>query len=686
MSTRNVPEVAKQSKTDVFIIGAGPAGLMAAWWMARCGINARIIDKRGTKVINGHADGLRPRTDELFASMGGGIQEKIEAESYMFENLKNWVRGPDGKLTRIHTQLLCRNYVDDLPSPFLPTTISQGRIERFIIDGIDEISQGKFQVERGVMADTFTYDASLENDPNGYPIELTLRTLSDSEANPKPAPGAFGGRDVVAKGNMPRDELTHPTAPKEAPGTVEVVKARYLIGCDGGHSWLRRQLDYKTEGSTTDSVWGTMDIIPMTDFPDIFFPGFIKTDLGTLMIIPRERNLTRIYVPFSDEANGERFDRSSITLENIVAKAKKFFAPYTLDFKVCEWWTVYQVGQRVSESNQHPGNRIFLAGDAVHMHSPKVGLGMNTSMQDGYNVGWKIAMVAAGAIRDENAFLSTYAGERYPVAKQLVKFDRTLFGDHGKVDPENFRKNHVEFRDFSDGFKLEYPESVLVSQSTSKQTAATGLTVGESFKHHRVLAHATSQLCWTTKLFQSDGRFRIVLMAGDVSEPDQMARVKKLCDQLESEKKDASGKETSLLHNRYPYRFTFGQHPTQDKTLSTGQHPSITFLHEKPRTSMISLLAIHSAVKSTESLTVFDFPAALYGPFDAGYHGYDYTRILVDEAVHYDRYCDGRAYDRWGIDRTRGAVVVVRPDMHVGWVGDLEDSDALVSYFATILK
>jgi phenol 2-monooxygenase len=74
------------------IIGAGPAGLMAAWWMARCGINARIIDKRGTKVINGHADGLRPRTEEIFDSMGGGVQEKIAREGYILENLKTWVR------------------------------------------------------------------------------------------------------------------------------------------------------------------------------------------------------------------------------------------------------------------------------------------------------------------------------------------------------------------------------------------------------------------------------------------------------------------------------------------------------------------------------------------------------------------------------------------------------------------
>jgi phenol 2-monooxygenase len=74
------------------IIGAGPAGLMVAWWMARCGINARIIDSRGTKVINGHADSLRPRTEEILDSLGCGVQEKVDAEGYIFENIRNWVR------------------------------------------------------------------------------------------------------------------------------------------------------------------------------------------------------------------------------------------------------------------------------------------------------------------------------------------------------------------------------------------------------------------------------------------------------------------------------------------------------------------------------------------------------------------------------------------------------------------
>ena len=76
------------------------------------------------------------------------------------------------------------------------------------------------------------------------------------------------------------------------------------------------------------------------------------------------------------------------------------------------------------------------------------------------------------------------------------------------------------------------------------------------------------------------------------------------------------------------------------------QHHSISFLDERLRLSTISLLAIYSAENTMDSLSVFDFPYALYGPFDPDYHGYDYMRILVDQPVHYDRYCDGLAYHR----------------------------------------
>lgn len=80
------------------IVGAGPAGLMVAYWMARCGIKARVIDKQKHKVYNGHADGLRPRTEEIFDSMGGDLQQRIQAEGYIFESFRTWVRSSTSSL------------------------------------------------------------------------------------------------------------------------------------------------------------------------------------------------------------------------------------------------------------------------------------------------------------------------------------------------------------------------------------------------------------------------------------------------------------------------------------------------------------------------------------------------------------------------------------------------------------
>jgi phenol 2-monooxygenase len=137
-------------------------------------------------------------------------------------------------------------------------TLSQGRIERFLIDAMEEISDCRLQVERGVVADAFAYDGTQEKITNGYPIELVLRTLSDSEANPAPVPGSLGGRDNIAKGNLPRDESSPTYNPKQLPGTVERVRTKYLIGCDGARSWLRNQLKYKMEGASTTTTWYVM--------------------------------------------------------------------------------------------------------------------------------------------------------------------------------------------------------------------------------------------------------------------------------------------------------------------------------------------------------------------------------------------------------------------------------------------
>jgi phenol 2-monooxygenase len=136
--------------------------------------------------------------------------------------------------------------------------LNQGRIERFLLDSIQDHSD--LQVERGVIAETFEYDEQVGDDPNSYPITVKLRTLSDEEANP---PGLrvnetnqTTAASGVTRGNLLMDdwnELVENSRAKET--KTEIVKAKYLIGCDGAHSWTRKQVKIPLEGSTTDHVW-----------------------------------------------------------------------------------------------------------------------------------------------------------------------------------------------------------------------------------------------------------------------------------------------------------------------------------------------------------------------------------------------------------------------------------------------
>lgn len=103
-----------------------------------------------------------------------------------------------------------------------------------------------------------------------------------------------------------------------------------------------------------------------------------------------------------------------------MASAQRILHPYKITYRYCDWWTAYQIGQRVGEDFSLR-ERIFLAGDAVHTHSPKAGQGMNVSMQDTYNLGWKIGAVVNGSC--DRMILKTYQSERRRVAQDLIDFD-----------------------------------------------------------------------------------------------------------------------------------------------------------------------------------------------------------------------------------------------------------------------
>ncbi|KAK3391193.1 phenol hydroxylase [Podospora didyma] len=666
-----------ESNVDVLIIGAGPAGLMAAAWMAHCGVKARIIDKRNTKIMCGQADGLQCRSLEIFDSLG--FADRAWKEAHHMIEICMWNPGTDGVIRR----------GDRVPdtivglSRFQQIVLHQGRIERFFLDNIKKYSGDSIQVERCVLPESLEIDESKVDDEAAYPVTVKLRMLKEEEATPQQQISGSTVTDGLFRSNLiqedDEDDLIRKS--KARAGASEIVHAKYVIGCDGARSWTRRALGFELKGEATDFIWGVMDIFPITDFPDIRMRCVVHSaNSGSLMIIPRENGLVRLYIQLKEvtpDASG-RADKSKITPDVIFSAAKTILSPYKIDHEYCDWWTGYQIGQRTGTHFDAHG-RVFLAGDAVHTHSPKAGQGMNVSMQDAYNLGWKVALVAKGVCRRE--ILNTYQSERRRVAQELIEFDhkisRLFSGRPAKdvtdaegVNMEEFKKDmFLKGNLFASGLSINYgpsslvvkpgdaaelgdgsaksaslavPSPITVDEFSKKQALATGLPVGMRFNSFKVLNQSDARPWHFQERLKADGRFRVVLFAGAILSVAQKHRVDAFCAAL-----DAPG---SFLRRATP----------------PGQQVD----------SVVEVLTIHSS-KRTDTELLRDFPDMLH-PFDK-YKGWDYDKVFVDDVSYHEGF--GDAYTNYGVDKEHGCVVAVRPDQYVGWVGDLEDFEGLQRYF-----
>lgn len=413
------------------------------------------------------------------------------------------------------------------------------------------------------------------------------------------------------------------------------------------------------------------------------------------MIIPRENNLVRVYCQIRETSTGFKVDRSNITPEDILERAQKILAPYTLSYKHCHWFTAYQIGQRVG-SDFSLKDRIFLAGDAVHTHSPKAGQGMNVSMHDSksnsprpprsatepltlklaFNLGWKIASVVKGIC--DPSILSTYQSERRRVAQDLIDFDHKfsrLFSgrpardasDKEGVSMTEFKAAYENGNLFTSGVSVNYGTSMIVAKEgdarvqgdgtsvgvaatktrvVGKQNLATNIQMGMRMPSYQVLNHSDARPWQFQETLNSDGRWRVVIFAGNVTVPAQMDRVRRLGAQLADPK--------SFLR-----RFT----------------PA-----SKPIDAVVEVLTIHSSPRFEVEL--FDFPEVLR-PFK-GDMGWDYGKIFVDADSYHEGH--GHAYQNYGVDPQAGCMVVLRPDQHVSFIGDLEDAESLDCFFSTFMK
>lgn len=267
-------------------------------------------------------------------------------------------------------------------------------------------------------------------------------------------------------------------------------------------------------------------MVPRTDFPDIRKKSTIRSKSGNVLIIPREGdadNLTRFYIELAPGINPK-----NVTLEGLQEQARRIFEPYTIDFVETIWWSAYAIGQRYADYF-HKEHRIFLAGDACHTHSPKAGQGMNVSLQDGYNIGWKLGEVLTNLASP--GLLETYISERQKVAIDLINFDRyfsKLFSSSAQASAAEFQEGFIQSGRYTAGLTAKYDISLITSSLESTQLTS-NVVVGMRLPSEQVVRLCDSKPLQLMTSLKSDGRWRIMSFVGDLTIRESQSKLNKVC-------------------------------------------------------------------------------------------------------------------------------------------------------------
>lgn len=603
-------------KVDVLIAGTGPAGLcLAAQLAAFPEIDTLIVERMASNIIKGKADGINTRTMEMFQAFG--FADKVKRETYWVNQTAFWMPDPANP-SHIRRVGRVQDVADD-SSEMPHILINQARLHELFLEVMAN-SPSRLAPDYGWEIVGLTIDETTDD----HPVTVTLKDSTGINW-----------------------------------GATRTVRANYVVGCDGAHSAVRKAIGGVLHGDAANQAWGVMDILANTDFPDVRQKCLISSaSEGNVLILPREGGYVfRMYVELDKLKDGEKAASKKFTQDDMIAAANRIIKPYSLDVKEIVWWSIYDIGHSITDkfddvpegSDRAP--RVFTAGDACHTHSPKAGQGMNVSMQDTFNLGWKLVHVLQG--RADPSLLRSYSKERLTEAKRLVETDHewsrimsaptTQAEREGTEEPRIIRQFKANL-EFTGGTAVKYDTSTLFASGTH-QALAKGEEIGRRFHSAPVVRLSDAKQMQLGHAAEADARWRIYAFAGqgDVGQPG--APIAQLADWLENDPASPVVKHTrpgedidAIIDVRAVFQPTFDQ-------LDYGQMPSLL----KPKTGKLGLQ--------------------------------DHEKIFC-----VDHKGLGDIYAMRGIDRDRGCLIVVRPDQYVANVLPLEAREELSAYFAGVLR
>lgn len=203
----------------------------------------------------------------------------------------------------------------------------------------------------------------------------------------------------------------------EAAGGRQVTSAAWVVGCDGAHSTVREQLEMPFDGEDYDWEWLGADVEVDWAFPESGAHIF-ASPAGVLACFPFGGGRWRVLTSRAEEATGDRTPPALKEMRTLAGQR----GPASMQIDNPTWLGVFRVSRR--SAPHYRQGRVFLAGDAVHVHSPAAGQGMNTGLGDAANLGWKLGLVATG--QAPATLLETYEPERAPVARGVIALTHRL--------------------------------------------------------------------------------------------------------------------------------------------------------------------------------------------------------------------------------------------------------------------